>query len=98
MNNTFYKAVTDSVGDWSVGSSVWDSVDISIRKCFRDSMRNTLTNSTSYAVRFSTQRDTRATILDTWNVGPVLKVSAWAAVANATRDYFKQTNSDIIIV
>jgi hypothetical protein len=70
--------------------NVQTSVEISIWKSFRASMCDTLFNATSYAVRFNTQRDIKAATLDVSASVPVLRVSAWAAVANATRDYFGQ--------
>lgn len=70
--------------------NVQTSVEISIWKSFRASMWDTLSNSTSYAVRFNTQRDIKAAKLDASVREPVLKVSTVTAAANATRDYFGQ--------
>jgi hypothetical protein len=58
------------------------SIEISIWKSFRPSVFDTLSNSTSYAVRFNTQRD-----LTTSDGGGRHYIGfAW----NATKDYFKQ--------
>lgn len=70
--------------------NVQTSVEISIWKSFRASMWDTLSNSTSCAVRFNTQRDIKADSSNGAAIIPVLKVSAWTAAANATRDYFGQ--------
>jgi hypothetical protein len=78
------------MNNYTVYKAVQTSVEISIWNSFRASMWDTLSNSTSYAVRFNTQRDIGVATLDASARVPVLKVSAWAAAANATRDYFGQ--------
>ena len=69
-----------------ITKTVLDSVEISIWKSCRASIYDTLSITTSYAVRFNTQRD----LTTSDGGGRFYRGSAWVAATNATRDYFEK--------
>ena len=70
-----------------ITETVLNSIENSMWKSLKVSIYDTLSITTSYAVRFNTQKAITFAAADAVNS---LRGSAWAAATNATRDYFGQ--------